>query len=125
MAAEILHGSDAAQDVRKEHIKNGADYQRTQDADRHVPLGISRLLGRRTNGIKSDVCEKYNARGAEDAQDSSVRVADSLRCDVRGWRWNERRVVRRIHKAPPDADHEQHDAYLQNHDDAVYECRFF
>ena len=107
MAAEVLHGRDAAEDVREEHIKNRADYQGTEDADRHVALRVSRLLRSRANGIKPDVGEKHNARRAEDAENSSVRVGDALRCDVRGRRWNERGVVRRVHKLPPDADHKQ------------------
>ena len=125
MAAEVLHGRHATQHVRKQHIKNRADYQRTEDADRHVAFGVSRLLRRGANSIEADVGEKHNARRAENPQDSSIRVGDALRCDVSGRRWNERRVVRRIDKVPPNADHEQHDGDLQNDDEPVYECGFF
>src|SRR4029077_6954204 len=114
MAAEVLHGRDATQNVREKHIKNHANYQGTEDADRHVAFRVSRLLRRRANGIKPDVGEKHNASRAEDAENSSVRMGDALRCDVRGRRWNERRVVRRVHKVPPDADHKQYDTYFQN-----------
>ena len=82
-------------------------------------------MRRGTDGIKADVCEKHNARGAEYPENSSIRVGDALRCDVRGRRWNERSVVRRIYKVPPDSDHEQHDTHLQDDDKAVDECRFF
>ena len=123
--AKIFDRRDAAQHVREEHIKNRAEDQRTENADRHVAFRIARFLRRGRDGIESDVGEKHNAGRAENAENTAVMVGDSLRGDVRGRRWNERRVVRRIDKLPADADEKQYDSYFQNDDEPVDECRFF
>ena len=65
--SEILNRGNAAQDVRKQHIKDGTDDERTEDADRHIALGILRFLGCRGDGIKTDICKEDDARGPENA----------------------------------------------------------
>ena len=121
--AKILDGGDAAQHVREQHVEDGAEDERSENADGHVALGIPRFLGRGRDRIETDVGEEDDAGRAEDAEDSAVGVVNALRRDVSRRRWNQRRVISRIHESPSDADDEQDDAHLQDNDDAIDEGR--
>ena len=116
---------DAAEHVGEQHVENGAEDERTENADGHVALGISRFLGGGRDRIETDVGEEDDAGRAEDAKDSAIGVVNALRRDISRRRGNQRRVIGRIHESPSDADDEQHDAHLQDDDDAINEGRLF
>src|SRR5262249_20382411 len=107
--AEIFDRGDAAEHVREEHIENGAEYQGTKNADRHVAFRITRFLRRGRDGIEANVSEKHNAGRPENSKNTAVVMRDSLRCHVRCGRRNKWRVIRRIDELPADANEEQHD----------------
>ena len=125
MCPKILDGGDTAQHVRKQHVENGADDERTENADGHVAFGIPRFLGRGRDRIETDVSEKDDSGRTEDAEDSAVGVMNALRRDISRRRGNERRVIGGIHVSPSNADDEQHDAHFQDDDDAINEGRLF
>ena len=125
MCPKILDGGDTAQHVREQHVENGADYERTENADRHVAFGIPRFLGGGRDCIETDVGKKDDSGRAEDAKDSAVGVMNALGRDVSRRRGNERRMIGGIHESPSNADDEQHDAHFQDDDDAINEGRLF
>ena len=62
------HGGD-------QDVEDGADHQRTEDADRHIPLRILGFLGRRGNSVEADVREKDGSCGlAESRPNRSCRA---------------------------------------------------
>ena len=124
VSSKILHGRDAAEHVREQHVENGAENQRPKNPDRHVALRILRFLCGGRDGIEADVSKEDDARGAENAEDSAIGVLDTLRRCVGGRRRNQRRVIRGIHESPADSDDEQHDAHLQDNDESIHERRF-
>ena len=124
MCPKIFHRRDPAQHVRKQHIQHGADDQRSENANRHVASGILRFLGGSRDSVEADVCEEDDACGAQDAHDPPVMMHDALRRRVGRCRRNQRRMVRGIDESPPDADHEQHDAQLQDDDEPIDKRRF-
>src|SRR5207248_4498614 len=56
---------------RHQYIKQRADDEARDDADRHVALRISCLLRRRGNSIESDESKKNNGGAAHDAADAA------------------------------------------------------
>ena len=117
--AEVLDRRHAAQHVREQHVEDGADDQRAEDADRHVALRVLGFLRRRRHRVEADEREEHDAGRAQDAHDAAVGVRDPLRRRVGRRRRNVRRVVRRVHEAPADHDHHQDDRHLGDDDEAV------
>ena len=103
---------DAAQHVGEQHVENGAEDERAENADRHVALRISRFLRGGRDRVETDIGEEDDAGRAENSKDSAIGVGDALRRGVGRRRGNQRRVVCRIDESPADADEEQHDASL-------------
>ena len=78
----VVHRSGEKE--RDEDVENGADDERAEDADRHVALGIARLLRRGGDGVEADVGEEDDARGADHATPADRPAA---RRDA-GWPWS-------------------------------------
>src|SRR5258708_31439950 len=123
--AEILHSRHTTKDVGEEYEKNGANYQRAENTDRHVTLRIFRLLGCRRNRVEADKCEKDDSGCTENAQQAPVVVGYALRRHVGGWSRYKRCVIGRVHEPPTDTDNQNDDRYFQNNDEAIEQGRFF
>ena len=107
-AAKILTRGNAAEHVREQHVKDGAEGRAIRECRSACRASDFALPGRRRrDGIETDVGEEDDAGRAEDAEDSAIGVGDALRRDVSRRRWNQRRVVGRIDESPADADEEQ------------------
>src|SRR5438105_15302524 len=103
-----MYRSDAAEQLREEHIENRAEYQRPKNADRHVTSWIARFLCCGRDGIESDVSEEHDTGRPENSKNTAVMMRDALRCDVRRRRRNEWRVIRWVDELPAASDEEQH-----------------
>ena len=57
----------AGEHERHGDVEHGADRERAEDADRHVPLRILGLLRRGGHRVEADVGEEDHARAADDA----------------------------------------------------------
>ena len=75
--ASIVH--QAGQHARHQDVENGADHQRSQDADRHVALGILRLLRGRRNRVKSNVGEEDHARARDHSRPAILSELAGIR----------------------------------------------
>ena len=69
----------ARQHRRNHDVEDGADHQRTEDAEGHIPLRILCLLGSGRHSIKADVCKENRARAPGNATPSKVAVSISRR----------------------------------------------
>ena len=120
---EVLVVDDQRQHDRHQYVENGADDQRTDDADRHVLLRVARLLTGGRDRLESDIGEEHDRRGTEDAAPAELALfAGRFR--------NERLPVRRqrvpvLHHHPAaDDDEGDDDAGLDGNDDVVDLGRF-
>ena len=99
-------------DVGKNHIEHGAYQQGDQNADRHIPLRVLRLLGSCAHGIESEEGEEYDGRSSQDAGESIfaqyARIGRDVRCIVVG-----------IDVFPAEYDKNQYDGNLQEYNEAV------
>src|SRR6185312_15550025 len=90
-----------------------------ENADRHVALRISSLLGGCGYRVEPDVREEDHACAADHAAPPiNARLTRRIG-------WNERVPVRRIHEREPDADHEKDDRNLHEDDEVVESRRLF
>ena len=99
-------------DVGKNHIEHGAYQQGDQNADRHVPLRVLRLLGGCAHGVESEEGEEYDGRPSQDAGEAifaqHARIGRDVRCIVVG-----------IDVFPAEYDKNQYDGNLQEYNEAV------
>src|SRR5262249_42697815 len=102
---------------------NGADDERSQDADRHIPLGVLGLLGRSRYGIKPDEGEEHHTSRSQDAHDAAICMLDALGVYELGGGGNVGCVIGRVHESPADHDDHYDDGDLGDDDKAVDECR--
>ena len=71
-ARKSSHRRDAAENVREQHVENGAEDERTENADGHVAFRISRFLSGGRDGIETNISEKHNAGSTENPENSTV-----------------------------------------------------
>src|SRR5260221_12592931 len=106
----VMH--HAGEDVREQHVKNRANQERTDDADRHVLLWVLGFLRGGGNGVEANVREKDHARAHHDAAETELPELALV------WR-NERRVVFRVGELPSNRDEYHDHSQLDGYDDAV------
>ena len=70
-------------DVGKNHIEHGAYQQGDQNADRHVPLRVLRLLGSCAHGVEPEEGEEYDGRPSQDAGEAIFAQHARIGRDVR------------------------------------------
>ena len=99
-------------DVGKNHIEHGAYQQGDQNADRHVPLRVLRLLGSCAHSVEPEEGEEYDGRPSQDAGEAifaqHARIGRDVRCIVVG-----------IDVFPAEYDKNQYDGNLQEYNEAV------
>ena len=112
-----LYGTIPTSTRRDQHVEHGADRQRAQDADRHVPLRVLGLLRRGRDGVEADVREEDQAGAAQDARDAVgaplAGVGRDERRELAGWKCA--RPTKKISRTIDD---------LQDHDEVVDRGRF-
>ena len=94
---ELGVGHDAGRDTGDQDVEHGADQERADDADRHVPLRILRLLGRRTHRVEPDVGEEHH-RGTGHDPAPAEGTLDRKSVGTHCLRRNERVPVGRVHR---------------------------
>ena len=100
--------SQTRHDERHQDVEHGADQQRGNHADRQVTLRILGLLCRGADGIEADVGEEHRRCTTQHAR--PAELAPLARVGRDEWF-----PVRAIHVEEAEADHQQHDAGLDDH----------
>ncbi len=106
------------------YVQEGADYQRTKDADGHVLLGIACFLGCGGNGVETDIRKENNCGASQDARPA---VGTERACVGRQKhfpvRVSEVRVLQ--NEGQRDGDERQHGKKLHEYDGSVKVSGFF
>src|SRR6185312_4675057 len=111
-AVHGLVADHAGQHQGEGDIEQGADDQRSHDAERDVALGVLRLLGGGRDGVEPDIGEEDGRCAADDAADPEfAELARIFRYD--------RHVVGGVDIEDADGDHRQHDRHLDDDDDVI------
>ena len=112
---EKLVIDQAAKNADHQNIENGADHQRTQNADRHIARGILGFLRRSGNGVKADIGEENYRCAAADAGPSI------LAADAGVWRHkrmpvnlHQLRMIQQIVTADGDKHNQDADLYIDD-----------
>src|SRR5271170_1481464 len=71
-------GNHARQQTRNRDVKDGADDERAEDADGHVPLRILGFLCRGGYSIESDIGEEYYGGPASNSRPAVMSVLTSV-----------------------------------------------
>ena len=109
---QLPEGRQTRQNQNHGNVKHGANPERTQDANRHVALRVSRFLRGRGDRVKPNVGEEDDPRPSQHSRQAELA---------------EGALVRRQERVPvgaiyiKGADHNEHhdDAKLHHHDQAV------
>ncbi len=101
---EVHVRHDAGHDRSDHDIQDGADDQRTDDADWQVARRILDFLGGRGDGVEADEGKEHQRGGAHHARHAV---------------WHVRLPVFRLDVADTDRDEQQHDADLDDHHHVV------
>ena len=109
---------DAGRDAGDQDVEHGADQQRADDADRHVPLRVLGLLRRGAHRVEADVGEEDHA-GAGHHPAPAEGAPDRQPVGTHCLRRNERVPVGRVHRVDRADDEEQHHRDLHDHDHVV------
>ena len=120
---ELVVGHDAGDDEADEHVEQRADRERAEDADRHVALGVDRLLRCGRDGVESDVGEEDDGGPAHDAA-PSVFARRDIGWNERALRVGRGHPVRGRDVAQAGQDERDDDRHLDDHDDVVDLRRF-
>ena len=116
-------GNHSSQQAGNQDVKNGADHQRSEDADGHVLLRVLGFLRGGRDGVESDVGEEDDTGGARDPRPPILAECSLVGRDegmpVRG---GQRRMLE--HERTRNGDEDQHDRHLDNHDGRVEVGRF-
>ena len=99
------HGTMPVRTRRDSNVQDRADQQRSDDADGQVALRILGLLRRGGDGIEADVGEKYVRSSGADAGEADGREGRPVRTPIG-----------RVDVVAAQADNEQHDGHLNDHD---------
>ena len=102
-----------------DNIENRANNEACNDADRQIARRIPRLLGRRRDGVESDVREEDEGGAAEHTGPTEGEVAART-----GERARRKVIVGGIDVTEPDRNEEEYDRNLNCDDDRVDRPRF-
>jgi hypothetical protein len=118
--ALVVH--QAGEDGGNQNVEDGADHQRTKNADGHILLRILGLLGRGGDGVKADVGKEDRGRAERNAVQAEVAVPVGRRNEWdASYAWQARDAEEEIAaKHDENAD----DRQLDNHDCRVQVGRF-
>ena len=117
-------GNDSSQQAGNQNVKNGADDQRSQNADGHVLLRIFGFLRRRRDGIESDIGEEDDTGGARDSRPAILSERSLIGRDE-GMPVGGGQGGMLQHERSRDGDEDQHDRNLGNHDGRIEVGRLF
>src|SRR5436853_1390627 len=115
---ELTVGDYAHQHGRHPDVQQRANREGAEDAERHVALGVLRLLRRSRDRVEPDVGEKHQARTPQHA-------GPAVAAPLPGVRGDERRPVGRPDVRQADEHDQQNDADFENDDQAVDPRRLF
>ena len=106
-----------------EHINDSADNERTDDPERHVALGVFRLLSGGRNSFEADIGKEYDGRRAHDAIDTELP-----RPGIFGNEWRPvfRHQLRKVCKDNVSADENKRGKHADlDRDDNIVDLRRF
>ena len=101
-------------DMGEEDIQDGADQQRYQDTDGHVPFRIPGFLGSRADRVEAQKGEKDNGGSAQDAREAVFAYLPGIFRNV----WY---IVFGLDELPSQDDEDQDNGNLEEDDESVEE----
>src|ERR1019366_10202968 len=69
----------AGEHKRDKNVENGADDKRTEDANRHIALGVLGFLSSSGYGVESNICKENRCSRSRYAKQAEVALAVSRR----------------------------------------------